>query len=58
LPTYRLHDTIGEDLGTIERPSTTLGPGDVVELEDGRPPVRRARITKYERAAMRGSSAT
>jgi hypothetical protein len=33
---YRLHDTTGEDLGTLEHPAPNLEPGDVVVLADGR----------------------
>ena len=29
---YRLHDTAGEDLGTLEHPAPNLEPGDVVVL--------------------------
>lgn len=36
MPTYRLHDTTGDDLGLLEHPAPNLDPGDVVVLEDGR----------------------
>jgi hypothetical protein len=36
MPSYRLHDTTGDDLGTIEHPASDLEAGDVVVLEDGR----------------------
>ena len=31
---YRLHDTTGDDLGTIEHPAPNVEPGDVVMLPD------------------------
>jgi len=31
-PTYRLHDTTGEDRGLIEHPAPNVEPGDVVML--------------------------
>jgi hypothetical protein len=36
VPLYRLQDTAGDDLGLLEHPSTTVEPGDVVQLPDGR----------------------
>jgi len=33
---YRLHDTTGDDLGTVEHPAPNVEPGDVVTLDDGR----------------------
>jgi hypothetical protein len=36
VPTYRLHDTTGDDLGLIEHPAPNVEPGDVVVLDDGR----------------------
>jgi hypothetical protein len=36
LPTNRLHDTTGDDLGPLEHPAPNLEPGDVVVLPDGR----------------------
>ncbi len=36
VPTYRLHDTTGDDLGVSEHPAPSVEPGDVVVLEDGR----------------------
>jgi hypothetical protein len=32
VPTYRLHDTPGDDLGLLEHPAPNLEPGDVVAL--------------------------
>lgn len=36
MPTYRVHDTTGDHLGTIEHPAPNVEPGDVVILPDGR----------------------
>lgn len=36
MPTYRIHDTTGDDLGHVEHPAPNVEPGDVVTLEDGR----------------------
>lgn len=36
MPTYRVHDHVGDDLGLIEHPAPNVDPGDVVVLEDGR----------------------
>jgi hypothetical protein len=36
VPTYRLHDHAGDDLGLSEHPTRTVEPGDVVVLSDGR----------------------
>ena len=36
MPVYRLYDTAGESLGQFEDPATTIAPGDIVVLEDGR----------------------
>jgi hypothetical protein len=35
VPTYRFHDTTGEDLGVIEHLAPNVEPGDVVVLPDG-----------------------
>jgi hypothetical protein len=32
VPTYRLHDTTGDDLGLLEHPAPNLEPSDVVVL--------------------------
>ena len=48
LPTYRLHDLEGDDLGLLEHPAPNVEPGDVVVLADGREaakPVTTARTT-------------
>jgi hypothetical protein len=36
VPTYRLHDTTGDDLGLIEHLAPNVEPGDVVVVPDGR----------------------
>ncbi len=36
MPTSRVRDTTGDDLGLIEHPAPNVEPGDVVVLEDGR----------------------
>jgi hypothetical protein len=36
VPTYRLHDTTGDDFGLLEHPAPNLEPGDVVLLADSR----------------------
>jgi hypothetical protein len=42
--TYRLFDTTGYDLGLVQHPASTLAPGDVVALEDGREALVTARV--------------
>jgi hypothetical protein len=44
VPTYRLHDTTGDDLGTIEHPAPNVEPGDVIMLDDGREALVTARV--------------
>jgi hypothetical protein len=44
VPTYRLHDTNGEDLGLLEHPAPNVEPGDVVTLPDGREAIVTARV--------------
>ena len=44
MPVYRLHDTTGADLGTLEHPAPNLEPGDVVWLTDGDEAVVTARV--------------
>jgi hypothetical protein len=44
VPTYRLHDPTGDDLGLIEHPAPNLEPGDVVLLADGREALVMARV--------------
>ncbi len=34
MPTYRLHDTTGEDLGEVEHPAPNVEPGAVIVLEE------------------------
>ena len=41
---YRLHDTTGDDLGTVEHPAPNVEPGDVVVLTDGREALVVARV--------------
>jgi hypothetical protein len=36
VPTYRVHDTVGDDLGVIVHPAPNVEPGDVVQLAEGR----------------------
>jgi hypothetical protein len=33
---YHLHDTTGDDLGTVEHPAPNVEPGGVLILPDGR----------------------
>ena len=44
MPTYRLHDTTGDDLGLLEHSAPNLEPGDVVVVADGRDAVVTARV--------------
>jgi hypothetical protein len=44
LPSYRLHDNTGDDLGTIEHAAGNLEPGDIVFLPDGREALVTARV--------------
>jgi hypothetical protein len=44
VPTYRVHDTTGDDLGLLEYPAPNLEPGDVVVLADGREARATARV--------------
>ena len=44
MPTYRLHDTTGDDLGLLEHPAPNVEPGDVLVLPDGRGGARTARV--------------
>jgi len=44
VPTYRLHDTTGDDLGLIEHPAPNIEPGDVVMLADRREALVTARV--------------
>jgi hypothetical protein len=41
---YRLHDTTGDDLRTVEHPAPNVEPGDVVMLSDGREALVTARV--------------
>jgi hypothetical protein len=36
MPTYRVHDYAGDDLGLVEHPAPNVESGDVVVLADGR----------------------
>ena len=44
MPTYRLHDHAGDDLGLLEHPAPNVEPGDVVMLPDGREALVTARV--------------
>jgi hypothetical protein len=44
MPTYRVHDTVGDDLGVIEHPASNVEPGDVVQLADGHDAIVTARV--------------
>ena len=44
MPTYRLHDTTGDDLGLLEHPAPNVEPGDVVVLPDGREALVTSRV--------------
>ena len=44
MPTYRLHDTTGDDLGLIEHPAPNVELGDVVVFPDGREALVTARV--------------
>jgi len=41
---YRLHDTTGDELGTLEHPAPNVEPGDVVVLADGREALVTSRV--------------
>jgi hypothetical protein len=41
---YRLHDTTGDDLGTVEHPAPNVGPGDALVLPGGREALVTARV--------------
>lgn len=41
---YRVHDTTGDDLGTVEHPAPNVEPGDVVVLTDEREAIVTARV--------------
>ena len=41
---YRVHDTAGDDVGTLLHPAPNLEPGDVVVLEDGREALVTSRV--------------
>ena len=47
MPTYRIHDTTGDDLGTFEHPAPNVEEGDVVILEDGREALVTRRVETY-----------
>jgi hypothetical protein len=44
VPTYRLHDTTGDDLGLLEHPAPNVEPGDVVVLADGQEAIVTGRV--------------
>ena len=41
---YRLHDTTGDDLGTVEDPAPNVEPGDLLTLPDGQEALVTARV--------------
>lgn len=45
---YRLHDTTGDDLGTIEHPAPNVEPGDVLVLADEREALVTARVETWQ----------
>ena len=49
---YRLHDTTGDDLGTVEHPAPNVEPGDVAVLADGREAIVTARVETYGRGPL------
>ena len=54
MPTYRLHDTTGDDLGLLEHPAPNIEPGDVVVLADGREALVTARVETYNVGSLAG----
>ena len=50
MPIYHLHDTVGDDLGLLEHPATSVEPGDVVHLSDGREALVTARAETNDEA--------
>ena len=44
---YRLHDTTGDDLGTVEHPAPNVEPGDVVMLADGQDALVTCRVETH-----------
>ena len=44
MPTYRVHDTTGDDLRFLEHPAPNVEPGDVVVTPDGREALVTARV--------------
>lgn len=44
MPSYRIHDTTRDDVGTVEHPAPECRTGDVVVLEDGREALVTARV--------------
>ena len=45
MPTYRLHNTTGDDLGLVEHPAPNLEPGEMAAvLPDGREALVTARV--------------
>jgi len=51
MPVYLLYDTAGGNLGEFEDPATTIGPGDIVVLEDGRDALVTTRIEASDEGA-------
>jgi hypothetical protein len=44
MPSYRVHDTTGDDLGPIDHPAPNVESGDVVMLANGREALVTARV--------------
>jgi hypothetical protein len=44
VPTYRLHDHEGDDLGLVEHPASNVEAGDVIVLPDGREALVTSRV--------------
>lgn len=47
MPTYRLHDTTGDDLGVVGHPAPNIEPGDVIVLADGREALVTGRVETH-----------
>jgi hypothetical protein len=44
VPLNRIHDTTGDDLGTVEHRAPNVEPGDVITLADGRDALVTSRV--------------
>ena len=54
MPTYRVHDTTGDDLGLLEHPAPNVEAGDLVMLRDGREALVTARVETYDVGPLAG----